>query len=463
MNHVLTLLVDWPPVLIYIVAGLVVAAETATIIGLVAPGEITLLLVGFLSWEGRLHLAVTLPIMLVAGLVGDNLGYLEGRRLGHRLRTGRLGRRVSEERWEKSEALLRRHGGRAVFLARFIAFARTLTPRLAGIAEVPYRTFLPWNALGVVAVVGATVLVGYGAGRSYSTVADVFGQATGALFLLVVVVVALVLIGRYLGRYPDPVAALGNRLAELGPLKVIGRVYQFRFRWLSERIGVGGAVAVNVLTGVIALLGVGYALAWVIDHLVATSGLPLIDPLIMRWVEARRGTNAVEAARTTLSVLRGSFLVITVGLVAVIINWRSRVWKADLVGVLGSVGAFIPLVVISLVSDWEGRPDHAPAPTGVLPNQTAVAAASVGMLAWLLARRYGWRIGVPAWTAALVVVVIVGTARVYVGWSWPSEAVASTLLGALWVLVFMVAWHTRDRVRTREKAQERTPEPANAG
>lgn len=154
---------------------------------------------------------------------------------------------------------------------------------------------------------------------------------------------------------------------------------------------------------------------------------------------------------------------VAVGLVAVIINWRSRVWKADLVGVLGSVGAFIPLVVISLVSDWEGRPDHAPAPTGVLPNQTAVAAASVGMLAWLLARRYGWRVGVPAWTAALAVVVVVGTARVYVGWSCPSEAVASTLLGGLWVLVFMVAWHTRDRLRTRQAAAEQEPARVPAG
>jgi undecaprenyl-diphosphatase len=77
-----------------------------------------------------------------------------------------------------------------------------------------------------------------------------------------------------------------------------------------------------------------------------------------------------------------------------------------------------------------------------------VVAASLGMLAWLLSRRFGWRLAVPAWTAAAGLVVVVGAARVYVGWSWPSEVIASTLLGALWVLVFMIAWRTRDRARS---------------
>src|SRR5207244_5712885 len=123
---------------------------------------------------------------------------------------------------------------------------------------IGYRTFLPWNALGVLGCAAGTVLVGYAAGRSYATAADLFGRATGALLSLVLLIVALVLIGRYLGRHPDPVAALGNRLAGWPPLRLVGEAYRSGFRWLSERIGVGGAVAVNVLGGMVALLGVGY-------------------------------------------------------------------------------------------------------------------------------------------------------------------------------------------------------------
>lgn len=456
MAHFLTHLTHWPPALIYIVAALVVGSETGTILGLVAPGEITLLIVGFLCYVGTLHLAIALPLMLLAAMAGDSLGYLAGRRLGPRLRTTRLGQRVGNHRWEKADELLLKHGGRAVFLGRFIAFARTLVPRLAGISGLPYREFLPWDAAGAAGLAAGTVLVGYAAGRSYETVTDVFGQASSAVLALVLLIVAIVLVGRYLGRYPDPVAAAGQRLAALPPLRFIERAYRAGFAWLTDRVGVGGAVAVNVLGGALVLMGFGYALTWTVDGLVRHSGLLLADPLLTHWASAHRSPLAVRATTGTLLTLRGSVLVALVAIVAIVLNWRSRVWRADLTGVLGTVGAFVPLVIITLVTDWERPASAAPKP-GFLPNQTAVVAASLGMLAWLLSRRFGWRLAVPAWTAAVGLAIVVGAGRVYVGWSWPSEVVASTLLGALWVLVFMVAWHTRDRVRAGEPDRSGSP------
>jgi undecaprenyl-diphosphatase len=447
VSQLLSALADWPPALVYVLAAVIVGAETATILGLVAPGEITLLIVGFLCYRGTLHLAVALPVLIIGALIGDSLGYLEGRRVGPKLRTTRLGRRVGEQRWVKADALLLHHGGRAVLMARFIAFARTLVPRLAGMSGMPYRSFLPWNAIGVVGVAGGTLVVGYLAGRSYATATKLFGQATSALLALVVVIVVIVIIGRYLGRHPDPMADLGKRLAGWPPLRFVDGAYRSGFGWLTERIGVGGAVAVNVLGGAIALLGVGYGLTWAVDRLVRHSGLLLADPLITHWVSARRTHAAVHVATETLLTLRGTFLVALVGVLAVALNWRSRVWRVDLVGVLGTFGAFVPLVIIAVAADWERSPQTTPRP-GFFPNQTAVVAASLGMLAWLLSRRFGWRVAVPAWTAAAGLVFVVGAARVYVGWSWPSEVIASTLLGGLWVLVFVVAWHTRDRVRS---------------
>jgi hypothetical protein len=262
----------------------------------------------------------------------------------------------------------------------------------------------------------------------------------------VLLIIALVLIGRYLGRHPDPVAALGNRLAGSPPLRFVGNAYRAGFRWLSKRVGLSGAVAVNVLGGVLALLAVGYGLTFAVDRLVRHSGLPLVDPLIVQWVEAHRGRGATSAALDILSVLRGSYLIVVVGLVALALAWgRLQDWRADLVGLIGTGGAILPLALIALATDWE-RHAWIARPAGLFGNQTVVATASVGMLAWLLSRRFGWRWAVAAWTAAFGIAVVVAAARVYVGWSWPSEAIASTLLGGLWVLVFVVAWHTRDRL-----------------
>jgi len=446
VDRVLTVLTHWPPALIYLATALVVGAETATLIGLVVPGELTLFIVGFLCYQGVLRLGPALVLMVAAALAGDNLGYRHGRRFGQRLPDTRLGRRVKQRRWARADAMLQRYGGRAVFLARFIAFARTLMPRLVGMSEIGYGRFLPWDILGVLGCVGGTVLLGYAAGRSYATAAGIFGQATRALLALVALVVALVLIGRYLGRNPDPVAAVGNRLAGWRPLRFAGTAYRSGFHWLNERIGPGGAVAVNVLGGMVVLLGIGYALTWTVDRLVRHSGLPLVDPLILEWMGARRDPRVAAAATDLLSVLRGPYLVILVALAAAVLGWRYRGRRTDLVGLLGTGGAFVPLGLIALATDWE-RSAWVATPVGRFGNQTVVVVASLGTLAWLLSRRFGWGWSVASWTVAFGIVVVVAAARVYLGWSWPSEAVASILLGALWVLVFVVAWHTRSQIR----------------
>ncbi|GFJ88200.1 hypothetical protein Prum_018420 [Phytohabitans rumicis] len=211
VQDLLNLLEQLPPVLVYVVAALLVAGETAVIVGMVVPAEATLLTVGFLAYLGTLRLGPAIALMMLAALAGDTLAFRSGRRYGPRLRASRWGRRVGYERWHKADAMLARLGGRAMFGARWVAFVRTLAPRLAGGAGMPYRWFAPWNALGVVTWVGASVTVGYLAGESYETVSEYLGRATGAVLVLLVAVVVIVLIGRWLGRNPDPVKALATR------------------------------------------------------------------------------------------------------------------------------------------------------------------------------------------------------------------------------------------------------------
>lgn len=451
-----------PPLAVYAVVALLVTAETGVIIGLVLPGEVTLVAAGFLAYSGVIHPAITAILLIAAALAGDALGYAEGRRLGPRLRASTLGRWVGDNRWDRAEALFARHGGRAVLLGRHVAFARTLVPRLAAISGLPYRTLFAWDLLGVLTQVGGALALGYVAGTSYERLAHVFGRATGAVLLLLLLIAAMVAFGRYLGRHPDPVTALGDRLFAWGPLRLLDRAYDAAFRWLTTHVGVGGAVAVNVLLGVGLVLGVGAGLTWAIDALVATSGLPLVDSTIATWVDTLRTPELTDPTVTLLSALRGSFLVIATGIVGLLLNpWPAR-WRADLLGVLGTVGAFLPLVILAIAADWVRPGAGGEAGAGALfPNQVTLVTASVGMIAWLVARRgIRFQARVAAWITAVTIVMLVSAGRVYVGWNWPSEILASTLLGALWVVVFAVAWRTRDRVRAQESTEpdaERTP------
>ncbi|MFG2053186.1 DedA family protein [Micromonospora sp. NPDC048930] len=153
-----------PPGYVLLAAAAVLAAEVGLLVGLVLPAATTMLTVGLLARAGRLDLGVALTVTTLAAFAGDQLGYLEGRLLGPRLRRGRLGRWVGEHRWRRAETLVAARGGPAVLLGRWTAFVRTLVPRVAGAAGLPYRRFVLFDALAVAVWVPGTVLLGWAAG-----------------------------------------------------------------------------------------------------------------------------------------------------------------------------------------------------------------------------------------------------------------------------------------------------------
>ncbi|WP_347405096.1 DedA family protein [Micromonospora sp. WMMD1082] len=440
MHDLLNSLQNLPPSLIYLVAALVVAAETALIIGLVAPAEATLLLVGFLTYTGTLRLGPALLVMIIAAVAGDAVAFRAGRRYGPRLRASRWGARVGPHRWARADAMLVRMGGRGVLTARWVAFVRTLVPRLAGASGMPYRRFAPWNLAGVITWAGSSVLVGHLAGESYETVSRLLGRATGAVLVLVAALVAVVLTGRWLGRNPDPARALLARAAGVPPVRWLSARYGLLFFLLSLRLGPAWALLANLAAGVLLLFAVGLAIAWTLRAVVRHSGLSLVDGAIASWFAARRTPDAVEATQAAVAVLRGSSLIAVVAVVALIQAWRHRPWRADLLSVVGTIGAFVPLVVLAAVADLAagGR-------VVLFSTQNAVVTASLCTLAWLLSRGARWPVAVAAWTVAAAGVVAIGGARLYLGLSTASGTVGAVLLGAAWTAVFMVAWATRDR------------------
>ncbi|HJV09004.1 MAG TPA: DedA family protein, partial [Acidimicrobiales bacterium] len=184
----------------YVIVGLLALLEAAAFIGLVVPGEAALLVGGFLASQGKAELPIMMVVGAVGAIVGDSIGYEIGKHLGPTLRRSRLGRWVGEERWAHAEDYLRRHGGRAVFLGRFIGVLRALVPTIAGLSGMPYRKFLPWNAIGGIVWAPGFVLLGYAAGGSYDKVATWAGRASTVLLILVVLVVGVVVTARAVVR-----------------------------------------------------------------------------------------------------------------------------------------------------------------------------------------------------------------------------------------------------------------------
>src|SRR3954452_13442336 len=143
---------------------LLVAMESA---GIPLPGETALVAAGVLAARGDMDIVAVIAVAATAAIVGDNIGYW----------AGRLGGRRLLERWEPlerhasrvlpwSERFFQRHGGKTIFLARFVAVLRVTAAFVAGISRMHWWLFFLWNAAGGIAWAVAVGLVAYYAGQA---------------------------------------------------------------------------------------------------------------------------------------------------------------------------------------------------------------------------------------------------------------------------------------------------------
>ena len=158
------MLIDIPENVGYVAVAVFVGVEAS---GVPMPGEAALIAAAVLASQGKLSIELVIAIAAVSAIVGDNIGFLLGRRYGRRLleRPGRtkVRRQVALARGEQ---LFDRHGAKAVFLGRWIALLRIWAAWLAGIVGMRWRSFLLWNALGGIGWALFFGLLGYWGGEA---------------------------------------------------------------------------------------------------------------------------------------------------------------------------------------------------------------------------------------------------------------------------------------------------------
>ncbi len=149
----------------------IVFAESGLLFGFFLPGDSLLFITGFLTSkpEGLPHIDHPLPVVLLvlflAAVLGDQVGYLFGRRVGPALFHRPKSRLFNPANVDKAHAFLEKHGPKTIVLARFVPIVRTFAPIVAGVGEMKYRTFVTYNVIGAMLwAVGVTTL-GYYLGQ----------------------------------------------------------------------------------------------------------------------------------------------------------------------------------------------------------------------------------------------------------------------------------------------------------
>jgi len=197
-------LLGLPPLLVYLVLFTVVAAESS---GLPVPGETSLIAAAILASQHQgLSIEIVIAVAALGAIIGDNIGYVLGRRAGRHLLT-RDGRWMEHRRrfLVQGEAFFAKHGSKAVFLARWVPGLRVVGSWLAGANHMRWRTFLLWNALGGIAWAATIGLAAYLLGHVAATIVRDFGLI--GLSAVVLGVVAAFVVHRWRVRRRRAAAA----------------------------------------------------------------------------------------------------------------------------------------------------------------------------------------------------------------------------------------------------------------
>ncbi len=160
--------------------------------GVPSPGETALVAAAVLASQGKLMIWLVIVIGVASAIIGDNIGYWLGRRVGREVFLVRGPLRGHRERaLDAGDRYFKRHGPKTVFIGRWIALIRFATAWLAGINEMPFLQFFVWNASGAATWGIAYGLVGYFGGKAAAGVLSKIGIAGAAIVIVAAVVILL--------------------------------------------------------------------------------------------------------------------------------------------------------------------------------------------------------------------------------------------------------------------------------
>lgn len=154
---------------VYIVLFLVIFIETGLVIMPFLPGDSLLFTAGLFAAPsvtgepGILNILFLLPLLFIAAIIGDNVNYWIGRKLGLGIFNWKIkGKQlVKEEYLRKTEAFFEKNGTKAIIMARFIPIVRTFTPFAAGVGKMDYKKFFSFDIVGGFLWIFSLTLAGY--------------------------------------------------------------------------------------------------------------------------------------------------------------------------------------------------------------------------------------------------------------------------------------------------------------
>ncbi len=419
----------------YLLVGFFAFAETGAFVGLLVPGETVMILGGATAGQGATNVYIMIAIGWACAFAGDSTSFFIGRRLGREflMRNGpRFG--VSEERLEQIDDHFERHGGKTIFIGRFVGFVRAFAPFIAGSSGMRYRLFVPYSVLGTGIWVSSAIVLGYLFSRSIDSVLNYAGKGAFVLGAFIVIVVGAFSLRRHFRVAENRRAAVHwmESHAATRWIVLLVRRFQPQLEFLWARVTPGGTFGLE-FTSLMAVLAVGgFVLIGYISIINGDPGPTPGDEVAAEVVEALRTGWLVDVAKV-VTVLGSSAVVFPLVAISAAVLAVRRRWAEFAVLLIGIAIVFVGVHEIKAAVD-RPRPEGSLVDTSGSSFPSGHAAYST-FYVWLavmvvMRLRPGISRGAAIFTAGLVLTAIVGLTRVYLGAHYLSDINGGWALGA---------------------------------
>lgn len=164
--------------------AVIIFGESGMFIGFFFPGDTLLLSAGVFAAQGHLNIVTTILVIAAAAIAGDNVGYHIGKRYGRKLFRKPDGLIFRQEYLHQAELFYEKYGNKTMLFAHFVPVVRTFAPPVAGIAHMPYKKYVLFDAIGDITWAFVVTMVGYWFGTKIPNIDHYILGAVGAVMVI---------------------------------------------------------------------------------------------------------------------------------------------------------------------------------------------------------------------------------------------------------------------------------------
>ena len=415
--------------------------ESLAFIGFLIPGATAVVVFGFLSSQGYLHLGDLIWFAAFGAVLGDGISYYLGTK-GTRF-FKHENRLLKISHLETAQEFFKKHGNKSIFLGRFVGPLRAIVPFVAGLSKMNIKIFLFWNILSGFVWAIVHLLLGYFFGGALGAIEAWTGRLSiflGGLTLLLFVIWFLTKKGHLFLNFVKSVSrSIGGAIARNPDVHKLFITYPRFFRFIRERVGRDNFSGLPLTVFGIASLYVFLLFVGLTQDVLSADPIVAADIRLANLFYVFRDTELIKFF-LFVTVLGKIQIVLFFALISSVIFWlwKKRIYIATLWLTLSGTLLFVFMGKLLV---------HRARPSGLIPyyhesslsfpsGHSAMAMALYGFFVYFLWRQLGkWKYKTTVLFIGSALIVLIGLSRMYLGVHFLSDVLGGYLIGLLWLII----------------------------